>query len=721
MNIPAAMKSARRWLVWKSIPNADPAKKPRKVPFYLNGITRNGVMDTPEDVAQLGSFDDALRAINTGGFTGLGFALGADGTGNHWQGIDLDGMSHRPALSIIFAHLMGMTYCETSPNRDGIHAIGYGCNFSAMGPTSDGIEAYSGGRFFTVTGSGLNTLPLHDLHGFIESELRPRRATVEPRSNVEPAALAITPEQVADLRSALLSMRSDDRGLWVEIGLALKPLGDAGRALWMEWSAQSDKFDARGAAITWDGFNTRDTDYRAVFAKAQAGGWVNPQSRRIDLAAIFAGGAVPPVPVAAFTTPDPIMMLEWVSAKSTPPCIVQDYLFADVAVFIAPGGMGKTTLKLFEAIHVALGLPLYGLTIHKPGTVLIITSEDSREMLVARLRSITVAMQLPPADVATVMQRVRIADVSGNGFKLTEVRGDVVMPSNGIEQIVEACQTLQPVLIVIDPAVSFGVGESRVNDAEQGLIEAARKLRRALDCCIQYIHHSGKQNARDKAIDQYAGRGGSAFADGARMVHVLQSLTPDEWNNETGTELHPGETGLRLARPKMSYCAPQGDILIRRKGHHFEHVVRVTTGAQMKVENVANQVWQFLTAELSHGRYHSKNTLESQMQGLKRNEIRSALDLLTVSLRIESRDAPNAGKGGKRAYLHPIASPIHPANQSEKSLEKDEIPTSEKTVFASPPPIGNSTAANLPPPLNPSLSYGSPNMHGEPTANLAKQ
>ncbi|TAN83852.1 MAG: hypothetical protein EPN14_02715 [Gallionella sp.] len=73
----------------------------------------------------------------------------------------------------------------------------------------------------------------------------------------------------------------------------------------------------------------------------------------------------------------------------------------------------------------------------------------------------------------------------GNGFKLTEVRGDVVRPSEGIEQIINACQTIRPVLIIIDPAVSFGVGESRVNDAEQGLVEAARRLRRALNCCIR--------------------------------------------------------------------------------------------------------------------------------------------------------------------------------------------------------------------------------------------
>lgn len=432
-------------------------------------------------------------------------------------------------------------------------------------------------------------------------------------------------------------------------------------------------------------------------------------------------GAHPVSPSAGFQTPEPITMGEWDSAKSTPPCVVQDYLFADVALLVSPGGVGKTTTILFEAVHIALGLPLYGLAIHKPGVVLIITAEDSREMLVARLRAIATAMARTPADVATVMQRVRIADVSGNGFKLTEVRGYTVMPSAEIDQIITACRILQPVLIVIDPAVSFGVGESRVNDAEQGLIEAARKLRKALNCCVRYIHHSGKANAREKVVDQYAGRGGSAFADGARMVHVLQSLTPDEWRKETGTELQPGESGLRLARPKMSYCAPVGDIFIRRSGYHFDHVERITTSSQAKLDMAATQVWQLLNFELSQGRYHSKNTLESLGTGLKRNEIRSALDWLLASRRIESCEISNAGKGGKRSYLHPIASPNGTANQSEKYPNPDEILAGEKSLFASPPPIGKQTAANLPPPFEPSILYGSPNTNGEATANLANQ
>lgn len=212
--------------------------------------------------------------------------------------------------------------------------------------------------------------------------------------------------------------------------------------------------------------------------------------------------------------PATITLDEWIAARPTPHCIVQDYLYADVGVLIAPGGVGKTTLILYEALHIILGKPLYGLRVRKTGPFVILTAEDSREMLVARVRELCAELGLTAAELEIVRTQLRISDVSGNGLKLTAVVADVVLPSMIVDEIIDACRELAPVMIVIDPTVSFGVGESRVNDAEQGLIEAARRVRRALNCCVRFVHHTGKQNARDGAVDQYAGRGGSAFADG---------------------------------------------------------------------------------------------------------------------------------------------------------------------------------------------------------------
>lgn len=90
----------------------------------------------------------------------------------------------------------------------------------------------------------------------------------------------ITRETLDHLRGALGAIPSDDRDLWVKIGLALKTLpADKGNALWLEWSAKSDKFDEADALAKWDTMRPLKTHWRWVFEVASDEyGWVNPKA-----------------------------------------------------------------------------------------------------------------------------------------------------------------------------------------------------------------------------------------------------------------------------------------------------------------------------------------------------------------------------------------------------------------------------------------------------------
>ncbi|MEA1053880.1 AAA family ATPase, partial [Lamprobacter modestohalophilus] len=66
--------------------------------------------------------------------------------------------------------------------------------------------------------------------------------------------------------------------------------------------------------------------------------------------------------------------VEIARAALAPRCIVDRYLYADVAQVVAPGGTGKTTLLLYEAAMIALGAPLWGLKIEQPGWTLFVTA-----------------------------------------------------------------------------------------------------------------------------------------------------------------------------------------------------------------------------------------------------------------------------------------------------------------------------------------------------------
>ena len=114
------MRDAKRWLLWKS--QSRGSGKPQKVPYYVNGAVR-GTTDTSVDWALLATFADACAALdaNPDRYAGLGFALGPDGTGNVWQGIDLDDFNSRPSFCQLVSQFPG--YVELSPSGNGFHVL----------------------------------------------------------------------------------------------------------------------------------------------------------------------------------------------------------------------------------------------------------------------------------------------------------------------------------------------------------------------------------------------------------------------------------------------------------------------------------------------------------------------------------------------------------------------------------------------------------------------
>lgn len=330
----------------------------------------------------------------------------------------------------------------------------------------------------------------------------------------------------------------------------------------------------------------------------------------------------------------PISMDELNLARLTPRTIVPDLLYADVRTLNASGGTGKTTVALYEAVITALARRLWGRETGDTRRTVIVTREDSREILTARLREITRAMNLSRSDVAHVLECVRIIDVSGERFRLSAVIGDVVEPHlENIDWLTAQLAQFRPDRLIFDPLVSFGVGEARVNDAEQGLIEAFRIFRNRLDCCTEGIHHIGKANSREKTLDQYSGRGGSSLADGSRMVAVMQPLEADEWQKVTGLRLMDSETGIVMALPKLSYAKQQDPIYIVRHGYHFEMMDAIRRSPEQIADATAEQVLQFIRHEYAQGLRYSMSDLENSKDkmGLSRGEVRAAVTHLKVA------------------------------------------------------------------------------------------
>lgn len=78
----------------------------------------------------------------------------------------------------------------------------------------------------------------------------------------------------AKLRVALFAIDPGNREIWCEVGMAIKNvLGEGGRGLWDEWSAQSEKFEPREQDRNWRTFGRPGYGAATIFHYAKHSGW----------------------------------------------------------------------------------------------------------------------------------------------------------------------------------------------------------------------------------------------------------------------------------------------------------------------------------------------------------------------------------------------------------------------------------------------------------------
>lgn len=217
--------------------------------------------------------------------------------------------------------------------------------------------------------------------------------------------------------------------------------------------------------------------------------------------------------------PASIPRIEWLYGKH----LARGY----VSTTIAPGGLGKSSMVLTEALSMTSGRALLGERIPRPLKVWYWSGEDSVEDCQRRIVAAASHHRLQPQDFAHNLfidsGREKPILVATHGRAGFEVNMEVVaeLERNLIANQID--------VLILDPFVTIHSVSENDNGAINGVVTAIRRMTDRARIAAELVHHIRKPGAGITAdTDVNDARGASALIGAVRSARVLNSMSEVE-------------------------------------------------------------------------------------------------------------------------------------------------------------------------------------------------
>lgn len=196
-----------------------------------------------------------------------------------------------------------------------------------------------------------------------------------------------------------------------------------------------------------------------------------------------------------------------------------------VSVTVSPGGLGKTSLSLAEALAMTSGKALLGVKPSQRLRCWVFNAEDPRDEMERRIMAACIHYNLKPKDIEGHL----FLD-SGREQELVvaieDKKAGVRIQQPIVEAVVEQIQRNQIDVMIVDPFVST----HGVNENDNGAIDKVAKLWAQIadytNCAIDIVHHLRKVADREATVED--ARGAVSLIGAARSVRVLNRMSPEQ-------------------------------------------------------------------------------------------------------------------------------------------------------------------------------------------------
>lgn len=219
---------------------------------------------------------------------------------------------------------------------------------------------------------------------------------------------------------------------------------------------------------------------------------------------------------------------KWIDPKTLPRrefAYGSHFIRKYVSVTVSPGGLGKTSSSIAEALAMVSGRALLGTKPPKRLRTWIFNAEDPRDEMERRIMAACIHYKLKPADLEghLFLDSGREQELC---VAVEDKKAGVRIQQPIVEAVVEQIERNGIDVMIVDPFVST----HGVNENDNGAIDKVAKLWAQIadytNCSIDIVHHLRKVADREATVED--ARGAVSLIGAARSVRVLNRMSEEQ-------------------------------------------------------------------------------------------------------------------------------------------------------------------------------------------------
>jgi hypothetical protein len=242
------------------------------------------------------------------------------------------------------------------------------------------------------------------------------------------------------------------------------------------------------------------------------------------------------------------------------PSLGDAYLFPlnALSLFVALGGVGKTTAIMKIGAHIAAGKPWWSWQPLERRKVLVFCIEESQDELNRKYGA--AVHHWTDAERANAEENLRLMSCLDRDPRLTKAMGRQINVTDVNQRIIDAALKFGAKVIMLDHLQGFASGDLNNSDTATAMAMASNAIVARTGAAVVQTAHVNKGKIGAQSVLDGFTTGSLAFENSARQVTGVIPLPEEEAKKH---ELDPSDY-MRMEMPKNSYGKPREAGYLKR-------------------------------------------------------------------------------------------------------------------------------------------------------------